>query len=99
MNTLIWTFTFLTWGVGIIGFMALISGLHRKSLLQSKLLELELYRTVVSTPTSEMPEHLKVLIDNSANHPEAQEIEPTDELIGIIFDGAIYPPDLDYEQS
>jgi len=97
MNILIWTFIFCTWGIGIIGLMALISGHHRRNLLESKILELELYREAVDTP--DMPEHLKMLIDNSANHPEAQEIEATDELIGIIFDGAIYPPDFDYEQS
>lgn len=77
--------------------MALILGLYKKSLLEYKILEIELYREAIDNP--EMPDHLKVMIENSANHPEAQEIEATDELIGIIFDGAIYPPDFDYEQS
>lgn len=46
-----------------------------------------------SKPTSTIPEPLKKMIEASALHPEAQEIDETDELIGVLFEGDLYPPE------
>lgn len=47
--------------------------------------------TIVAAP-EELPELLKELIAGSPDHDEIQEIDATDELIGVFFDSK-YPPE------
>lgn len=39
-------------------------------------------------------EILKKMIDKSPNHPEIAEIEADDNIIGVFFEGNVYPPEL-----
>lgn len=55
-----------------------------------------------SLPTSptEIPEKLRELMKSSPDHPEVEEIEPTDSIIGVKFEAADYPPGFgDYEDG
>lgn len=42
--------------------------------------------------TKELPEKLKELMKSSPNHPEVDEIDSTDEIIGVRFEAENYPP-------
>lgn len=45
------------------------------------------------TPNSkELPEKLKELMKSSPNHPEVDEIDSTDQIIGVRFEAGNYPP-------
>lgn len=41
---------------------------------------------------AKIPEELQKLIDKSPSHPEVSEIEPGDEVFGVLFKGQDYPP-------
>jgi hypothetical protein len=48
----------------------------------------------------ELPEKIKELMKSSPTHPEVEEIEPDDQIIGVRFEAENYPPgfgDLDEE--
>ena len=47
-----------------------------------------------ATPSQvkELPEKIKELMKSSPNHPEVEEIEPTDLIIGVRFEAENYPP-------
>jgi hypothetical protein len=47
-----------------------------------------------NTPSG-IPEELKKLMTNSPGHPEVNEIEDGDEVVGILFKASSYPPGLD----
>jgi hypothetical protein len=42
--------------------------------------------------SKELPEKLKELMKSSPNHPEVDEIDSTDEIIGVRFEAENYPP-------
>jgi hypothetical protein len=46
-----------------------------------------------------IPEELQNLIDRSPGHPEVSEIEPGDQVMGIMFKGPDYPPSLDPDED
>lgn len=48
-----------------------------------------------SNPPTEIPDHLKSLIEASPDHPEVNEIDPTDQISGVLFQSDSYPPDMD----
>lgn len=102
MNLLLNIIILTTWGVCMIGLLSRITNRHRRDFLQNQILEMNVKSLATLSnlpmfpkPQEEMSESLKMMIQNSGNHPEAQEIEPTDELVGVIFDGSIYPPEFD----
>jgi hypothetical protein len=99
MNLLIFSIIISAWGsilLLILGALAHIFGSYRTRVLQNQILELNI--AAMSWPKQqELPNNIKKLIQNSANHPEAQEIQPQDELMGILFDGGMYPPELGEE--
>ena len=46
---------------------------------------------------SKIPEELQKLMDRSPSHPEVSEIEPGDEVFGVLFKGQDYPPPMEQE--
>lgn len=46
-------------------------------------------------PASKIPEELQKLMDRSPDHPEVKEIEPGDEVFGVLFKSDEYPPSLE----
>lgn len=48
-------------------------------------------------PKPEIPEELQKLMDRSPSHPEVTEIEPGDEVFGVLFKGQDYPPPMEQE--
>ena len=46
---------------------------------------------------SKIPEELQKLMDRSPSHPEVKEIEPGDEVFGVLFKGQDYPPPMEQE--
>jgi hypothetical protein len=40
----------------------------------------------------ELPDKIKELMKSSPTHPEVEEIEPDDEIIGVRFEAENYPP-------
>jgi hypothetical protein len=46
-----------------------------------------------------IPEELKKLMTNSPGHPEVNEIEDDDEVVGILFKASSYPPGLDEDEN
>jgi hypothetical protein len=46
----------------------------------------------LTIPPKEIPEKLKELMKSSPNHPEVEEIEATDQIIGVRFEAENYPP-------
>lgn len=42
-----------------------------------------------------IPEELQKLMNHSPGHPEVSEIEPGDEVFGVLFKGPDYPPDME----
>jgi len=99
MNTL-WTLVALaTWGTLMIGLLSKITNSHRRDFLQNQILDMNVRNLMALTKLpplqEEISEPLRMLIQNSENHPEAQEIEPSDQLVGIIFEGSAYPPEFD----
>lgn len=101
MNILLGLVLLSTWGVMMLGLLAYIVTSSKTRILQNKLLELNINSWGGSgrPPQEEMSPLLKTMIQNSANHPEAQEIEPQDELVGIIFEGGMYPPEFDEDDD
>lgn len=62
--------------------------------------------TVAKTPPKSKPEednqkspeaweHIQSLMEVSPNHPEINEIEKDDSIVGVMFQGNAYPPELD----
>ena len=48
-------------------------------------------------PEAKIPEELQKLMDRSPSHPEVSEIEPGDEVFGVLFKGQDYPPPMEQE--
>lgn len=46
---------------------------------------------------AKIPEELQKLMDRSPSHPEVSEIEPGDEVFGVLFKGQDYPPPMEQE--
>lgn len=46
---------------------------------------------IINHPT-EISEKIKELIKSSLNHPEVEEIDPTDTILGVRFEADSYPP-------
>lgn len=71
---------------------------EQKKLLLAKINSLSspFQRTLTSdtilTPTKELPEKLRELMKSSPNHPEVEEIESSDQIIGVRFEAENYPP-------
>jgi hypothetical protein len=42
--------------------------------------------------TKDLPEKIKELMKSSPSHPEVEEIDSTDEIIGVRFEAENYPP-------
>jgi len=89
---LLYFFIFLTWSVGILCLLCLLS---------IKLQQHRVLMDAISTnsggnnKTQEIPEELKSLIERSPGHPEVEEIEGGDEVFGIIFKSESYPPTME----
>jgi hypothetical protein len=47
--------------------------------------------TITNRPT-EIPEKIKELMKSSPDHPEVEEIDPTDMILGVRFEADSYPP-------
>lgn len=49
--------------------------------------------TTAQEPSKEMiPEKIKELMKSSPNHPEVEEIDSSDEILGVRFEAENYPP-------
>jgi predicted transcriptional regulator len=46
---------------------------------------------ITNRPT-EIPEKIKELMKSSPDHPEVEEIDPTDMILGVRFEADSYPP-------
>lgn len=85
MNMLLAFFGYLTWTLGLcIGFIYLLRIITHFYYL-NKIEEVSLAATIAGSKP-------KFTTDPSSPHPEIAEIQKGDELIGIAFDGALYPP-------
>lgn len=50
-------------------------------------------------PTPAIPEKVKELMSKSPGHPEVDEIDGSDEIIGVRFEAENYPPGFDEEED
>lgn len=89
---LLYFFIFLTWSVGILCLLCLLS------------IKLQQHRVLMNAisgnngsrkQSQEIPEELKSLMERSPGHPEVEEIEEGDEVFGIIFKSESYPPTME----
>lgn len=107
---LLYAFTFSSWGVGLLAALTALSmkvrehSMKLKSMsveLEADSIELSAKRAYMSrlTPSSSIPEGLKNLINNSSSHPEVSEIEEGDNLYGVVFKGANYPPPIESDDN
>lgn len=46
-------------------------------------------------PQSGIPDSLKDLINRSKGHPEVEEIDSDDQIVGVLFKAHSYPPDME----
>ena len=50
-------------------------------------------------PTPAIPEKVKELMSKSPGHPEVDEIDGSDEIIGVRFEAENYPPGFDEDEE
>lgn len=100
--------TFITYLGGLIlgafalGFLSLFYEHLSFSLKIKKLiLEREIKMTKMIMGKKQIPDHdeesweiLQKMIAESPNHPEIAEIEKNDQIMGVLFEGKSYPPEL-----
>jgi hypothetical protein len=73
--------------------------------LESNSLEFVSKRTILDrvmntrgTPpiaSNDIPEKLKDLMERSKGHPEVEEIDSDDQIVGVLFKAHSYPPDME----
>jgi hypothetical protein len=86
---LLYFFIFLTWSVGILCLLCLLSiRLQQHKVLMNAI-------SGNKSKSQEIPEELKSLMERSPGHPEVEEIEGGDEVFGIIFKSESYPPTME----
>jgi len=74
--------------------------IEQKKLLLSKLSSITGARASSLTPAAHMvegskdaiPEKIKELMKSSPNHPEVEEIDSSDQILGVRFEAESYPP-------
>jgi hypothetical protein len=49
----------------------------------------------LSSQQEEIPSELRELINRSKGHPEVQEIDSEDQIVGVLFKAHSYPPDME----
>ena len=106
MLLLLHIFIFASWALGLLAaLLALSMKLQEHNVrLRAMSLELEsdsldvagkknLFNRIVQGPG--IPEEIKKLMVGSPGHPEIEEIDDDDEIVGISFKASQYPPGLD----
>lgn len=53
---------------------------------------ISLTNSVVTANKDEIPEKIKELMKSSPNHPEVEEIDSSDQILGVRFEAENYPP-------
>lgn len=108
--TALYLFTYSSWGLGLFAaFMALAMKFqeHTEKIKliriesESRSVEIAGKRGLANLLTSrpaKIPEELQKLMDRSAGHPEVDEIEPGDEVFGVLFKGKDYPPNMENQE-
>lgn len=72
--------------------------MHQKKLIFGKFNSLtgdktiSLTNSVLTASNEEIPEKIKELMKSSPNHPEVEEIDGTDQILGVRFEAENYPP-------
>jgi hypothetical protein len=108
--TLLYLFTYTSWGLGLFSaFMALAMKIQEHS-AKMKLVNIQvegmegkqrISEMVLSSlgkgpkPERKIPENLLELMAKSPDHPEVNEIEPDDEVFGVLFKSQDYPPSME----
>lgn len=108
LTSLLYLFTFTSWGLGLLSALAALSMRCQSHSLKikRKTLNLEadsvkilgqralLGRLVGSRPSQRggIPDELKSLMNRSPDHPEVSEITEKDEVFGVLFKAQSYPP-------
>jgi hypothetical protein len=105
---LLYIFVFSTWGLGLLTWVVVMGmkvqkhniSIERKktSLAKEKLSMLvggmlPMPQQLMSRP--DIHEKIKQYMKSSSGHPEVEEIDPDDVIVGIRFEGAEYPPEFD----
>jgi hypothetical protein len=92
----------LSWGIGL----AILTNLSRRMFLTNTLIEAQVsHQKLLLSPEyaklqqSKLDPAIEALMKASSQHPEAQEIEASDEIVGVIFDSGSYPPSFDGDAS
>lgn len=110
MLLLLHIFIFASWALGLLAaLLALSMKLQEHSVrLRAMSLEIEsdtldvagkksLFDKIVqrSATSPGIPEEIKKLMTGSMGHPEIEEIDDDDEIVGVSFKASQYPPGLD----
>jgi hypothetical protein len=96
----------LLFGLVILGILAGNNTVKRKFLnlkLETEAFELMVKKSMIAKMAMRgapsmgigLPEKLKELMKMSPNHPEVNEIEEDDEVVGVVFPSDSYPPEMD----
>jgi hypothetical protein len=103
----LYLFAASVWGAGLLTWVVVLSHKVRVWELeaQDKALELEQKKqlfsrfsqmsgkgTIAAPVSKEVPEKIKELMKSSPNHPEVEEIDGSDQILGVRFEAENYPP-------
>jgi hypothetical protein len=103
----------LLWGVALLGIVIKASSLRNEETsikneeasmsVMAKKMILARSTMSLSNPFSGsgrgIPEKLQELMNMSPNHPEVNEIEEDDEVVGVLFKSNSYPPEMEDSDS
>ena len=110
---LLYIFAFSTWGLGLVTWLVWLGTFiqrhnvdletRKASLAKAKLSLMSLGGFMLPRPSqqsrSDIPEQIKQYMQSSQGHPEVEEIDSEDVIVGIKFEGSSYPPDFDDEDD
>lgn len=111
LTTLLYLFTFSSWGLGLLAAMTALSmklqehGVRIKAMsleAESDALDLsgkQAFINRITTGPRSIPDELKKLMEHSPDHPEVSEIDEDDEVVGVLFKAHSYPPSMEPEED
>jgi hypothetical protein len=101
-------FIYTSWALGLLAALVALSMKLQEHSVKIKAMSLEiesdtldvagkknLFDKIVSRTSGGIPEEIRRLMSGSPDHPEVDEIDDDDDIVGISFKASQYPPGLD----
>lgn len=103
----LYIFGFSTWGLLLLTWLILLGMKIQKHNVSIDAVKLQLSRTRLSlmsglispAPSSTLTDKIKKYMESSSGHPEVEEIDPGDVIVGVRFESADYPPEFDEDED